>query len=46
VAVADLEALWGALEPRLQRNAVILLKASRGMRLEQLIPQLTTWATA
>jgi UDP-N-acetylmuramoyl-tripeptide--D-alanyl-D-alanine ligase len=46
VAAADLEALWGALEPRLQRNAVILLKASRGMRLERLIPQLTTWATA
>lgn len=46
VAAADLEALWGALEPRLQRNAVILLKASRGMRLERLIPQLTSWATA
>lgn len=46
VTSADLESLWPLLEPRLQRDAVILLKASRGMRLERLIPQLTTWAAA
>ena len=44
IAVDDLEALWPLLEPRLDRSAVILLKASRGMRLERLIPTLTTWS--
>jgi len=44
VANVDLDALWMLLEPRLQRDAVILLKASRGMRLERLVPRLTTWA--
>ena len=28
------------------RDAVILLKASRGVQLERLVPHLTTWATA
>jgi UDP-N-acetylmuramoyl-tripeptide--D-alanyl-D-alanine ligase len=46
VAAADLDALWALLEPRLRRDAVILLKASRGMRLERLVPRLTTWASA
>lgn len=46
VAADDLEQLWPLLEPRLPRNAVILLKASRGMRLERLLPQLTAWATS
>jgi UDP-N-acetylmuramoyl-tripeptide--D-alanyl-D-alanine ligase len=46
VAAADLDELWTLLAPRLDRRAVILLKASRGMRLERLIPQLTAWATA
>lgn len=46
VTATELEALWPALEPRLDRRAVILLKASRGMRLERLVPQLTLWATA
>lgn len=46
VTSVELEALWPLLEPRLDRNAVILLKASRGMRLERLVPQLTAWATA
>ncbi|HEX6574756.1 MAG TPA: cyanophycin synthetase, partial [Gemmatimonadaceae bacterium] len=40
-AVAD---LWPALAPRVSRNAVILLKASRGVQLEQLVPQITSWA--
>jgi UDP-N-acetylmuramoyl-tripeptide--D-alanyl-D-alanine ligase len=36
--------LWAKLAPRIRPNAVILLKASRGVQLEQLVPQITTWA--
>ncbi len=36
--------LWPKLAPRIRPNAVILLKASRGVQLEQLVPQITTWA--
>ena len=36
--------LWPLLSPRIEPNAVILLKASRGVQLEQLVPQITTWA--
>ena len=36
--------LWPLLEPRMKPDAVILLKASRGVQLEQLLPQLTHWA--
>jgi UDP-N-acetylmuramoyl-tripeptide--D-alanyl-D-alanine ligase len=36
--------LWPRLSPRIKPNAVILLKASRGVQLEQLVPQITTWA--
>jgi UDP-N-acetylmuramoyl-tripeptide--D-alanyl-D-alanine ligase len=39
--VAD---LWPMLSPRIEPNAVILLKASRGVQLEQLVPQITNWA--
>lgn len=46
LAVADFDALWAQLAPRLDRDAVILLKASRGMRLERLVPHLTAWAGA
>ena len=46
IVAAEFDALWPLLEPRLARNAVILLKASRGMRLERLVPTLTSWATA
>ncbi|MBL0171424.1 MAG: UDP-N-acetylmuramoyl-tripeptide--D-alanyl-D-alanine ligase [Gemmatimonadaceae bacterium] len=44
VATTEFDALWPLLEPRLQRNAVMLLKASRGMKLERLVPMLTEWA--
>ena len=44
VTAADAEALWPLLEPRLAPDAFILLKGSRGMRLERLVPLLTTWA--
>lgn len=43
---ADIEALWPKLVDRLAPDAVILLKASRGMRLERLVPMLTHWADA
>lgn len=46
VTAENFDDLWPALEPRLQPDAVILLKASRGMRLERLVPFLTAWATA
>ncbi|MEO7363743.1 MAG: UDP-N-acetylmuramoyl-tripeptide--D-alanyl-D-alanine ligase, partial [Gemmatimonadaceae bacterium] len=38
------EDLWPRLEPRLDRDAVILLKASRGAKMERLVPFLTAWA--
>ena len=44
VVAADVEELWTALEPRLAPDAVILLKASRGVKLERLVPPLTEWA--
>ena len=46
ITAPDVEALWPQLQARLQRNAIILLKASRGVQLERLVPHLTTWATA
>lgn len=46
VAVSEFDELWPVLEARLARDAVILLKASRGMRLERLVPHLTAWAGA
>ena len=45
VSAADVEALWPLLEPRLTPDAIILLKASRGMKLERLVPHLTAWAS-
>jgi len=45
VVAGDVEELWTALAPRLARDAVILLKASRGVKLERLVPPLTEWAT-
>jgi UDP-N-acetylmuramoyl-tripeptide--D-alanyl-D-alanine ligase len=44
VASDTVAGLWPLLEPRMQPDAVILLKASRGVQLEQLVPQLTNWA--
>lgn len=41
----DVEDLWPQLQPRLAKDAAILLKASRGVKLERLLPLLTTWAT-
>ena len=38
------EELWPRLESRLDKNAVVLLKASRGAQMERLVPYLTAWA--
>lgn len=46
ITAHDVDELWPALQARLQRNAIVLLKASRGVQLERLVPHLTTWATA
>jgi UDP-N-acetylmuramoyl-tripeptide--D-alanyl-D-alanine ligase len=46
VTAKDVDDLWPKLRARLAMDAVILLKASRGVRLERLLPQLTEWATA
>jgi UDP-N-acetylmuramoyl-tripeptide--D-alanyl-D-alanine ligase len=40
----DPDALWERLSPRIDRNAAILLKGSRGVRLERLVPRLESWA--
>jgi UDP-N-acetylmuramoyl-tripeptide--D-alanyl-D-alanine ligase len=44
VTARDIDDLWPKLQPRLAADAVILLKASRGVRLERLLPHLTAWA--
>lgn len=44
VTAPDVAELWPLLEPRLARNAFILLKGSRGAKLERLLPHLTAWA--
>ncbi len=45
VTATELEDLWRALEPRLAPDAIILLKASRGVHLERVIPSLAAWAS-
>ncbi|HEY4307735.1 MAG TPA: UDP-N-acetylmuramoyl-tripeptide--D-alanyl-D-alanine ligase [Gemmatimonadaceae bacterium] len=44
VVAPDIEALWSALSSRLAPNAVILLKGSRGMRLERLVTPIAEWS--
>ena len=44
LAAPDVDELWPLLEPRLTPDAVVLLKASRGVRLERLVPHLSDWA--
>jgi len=46
VTANDVEDLWPKLEGRLTPDSIILLKASRGVQLERLVPHLTTWAQA
>lgn len=44
VTAGDVEELWPRLAERLEPDAVVLLKGSRGARLERLVPHLTAWA--
>jgi UDP-N-acetylmuramoyl-tripeptide--D-alanyl-D-alanine ligase len=44
VAAPDPESLWPLLEPRLTPRSAILLKASRGVKLERLLPFLQAWS--
>jgi UDP-N-acetylmuramoyl-tripeptide--D-alanyl-D-alanine ligase len=44
ITADDVESLWTKLSPRLAPDAVILLKGSRGMRLERLVEPITRWA--
>jgi UDP-N-acetylmuramoyl-tripeptide--D-alanyl-D-alanine ligase len=46
VSGADPEATWTELRSRLSPDAVILLKGSRGVRLERLVPLISEWASA
>ena len=43
---ADPDAAWQAMRSRLAPDAVILLKGSRGVRLERLLPVISEWASA
>jgi UDP-N-acetylmuramoyl-tripeptide--D-alanyl-D-alanine ligase len=42
----DVPDLWPLLAPLLPKNAIVLLKASRGVRLERLMPLLLEWASS
>jgi len=44
ITASDAESLWPLLAPRLARDAVILLKGSRGTRLERLLPMLQSFS--
>lgn len=46
ITAPDLEQLWPLLSPRLAPDALILLKGSRGARLERLLPYLSAWAAS
>jgi len=46
VTAPDVDDLWPLLQPLLPTNAAILLKASRGVRLERLVPYLTDWSAS
>jgi UDP-N-acetylmuramoyl-tripeptide--D-alanyl-D-alanine ligase len=44
IAANDVDDLWPVLERRLTPTAAILLKASRGVKLERIVPHLREWA--
>lgn len=43
IAAADVDDLWPILCRRLAAGATVLVKASRGVRLERIIPHLSAW---
>ncbi len=46
VVAADIDSLWERLEPRLPTNAIVLLKGSRGMQLERMLPRFRAFGGA
>ncbi len=44
VVADDIDELWGQLAPRLRADATILLKASRGAKLERILPHISSWS--
>lgn len=46
VTAPEIDGLWAALAPRLDKSATILVKASRGVRLERIIPHIQAWANS
>jgi UDP-N-acetylmuramyl pentapeptide synthase len=44
VTGAEPAAVWSRLAPKVKSDAVILLKGSRGVRLEQLVPAIADWS--
>lgn len=44
IVATDVPELWPLLAPRLPRNAIVMLKASRGVKLERLVPLLENWS--
>lgn len=46
VTAPDVQELWEKLSGRIERRAAILLKASRGVRLERIVPYIREWAEA
>jgi UDP-N-acetylmuramyl pentapeptide synthase len=44
VRAPDVDELWTRLRERLEPGATILLKASRGERLERIVPHIQLWA--
>ncbi len=44
ITAPDVPELWESLRPRLPRNAIVMLKASRGVKLERLVPLLQEWS--
>ena len=45
VTGADIDDIWPTLSSRMASNAAILLKGSRGVQLERLLPRLREWAS-
>jgi UDP-N-acetylmuramoyl-tripeptide--D-alanyl-D-alanine ligase len=46
ITAPDVPDLWELLASRLPRNAIVMLKASRGVKLERLVPLLEQWSSA
>jgi UDP-N-acetylmuramoyl-tripeptide--D-alanyl-D-alanine ligase len=45
ITAPDVPDLWELLASRLPRNAIVMLKASRGVKLERLVPMLEQWSS-